>query len=287
MATSVTSVSFVTIPAGDFLMGTETGGCAGDGEGPVHVVELDAFRIDPYALSNARFTRFIEDTDHQTEAEAFGWSYVFAGLLPDDFPPTRAAAATPWWRAVEGATWDHPEGPDTNLEGRADHPVVHVSWSDAAAYASWSGTRLPTEAEWEAAARGGRAQKHFPWGDELEPDGRHAMNVFQGRFPVANTGGDGWFGTAPVHAFAPNDYGLYNVTGNVWEWTADWYDPGWYAYAPRQNPTGPSRGHHRVMRGGSYLCHASYCNRYRVDSRTGNTPDASAANIGIRLAADL
>ena len=268
-------------------MGTETGGCPGDGEGPVHRVELDAFRIDRYALSNARFAEFVGATRYKTESEAFGWSFVFAGLLPDDFPPTRAAAGSPWWRAVEGATWAHPEGPDATIDNRADHPVVHVSWNDALAYAAWVGARLPSEAEWEFAARGGLVQQHFPWGNELQPGGRHKMNVFQGRFPDDNNGADGWTGTSPVDAYEPNGFGLHNVTGNVWEWTADHYDPSFYGRSQTLNPTGPTAGLHRVMRGGSYLCHSSYCNRYRVDSRTANTPDASAGNIGIRLAADV
>ena len=160
-----------------------------------------------------------------TEAERFGWSFVFAGLLPDDFPPTEAVAAAPWWRKVEGADWRHPEGPHSGLDERLDHPVVHVSWNDAAAYCAWAGKRLPTEAEWERAARGGLEGGVFPWGDELEPGGEHRMNVWQGDFPARNTLADGFLGTAPVDAFEPNGLGLFNATGNVWEWTADWFHP--------------------------------------------------------------
>ena len=164
----------------------------------------------------------------------------------------------------DGADWRHPDGPQSDLDGRGDHPVVHVSWNDAQAFCRWSGTRLPTEAEWEyAAARRSRAAA-FPWGDELEPDGEHRMNVFQGTFPAANTAADGFAGTAPVDAFPPNGFGLYNMTGNVWEWCADWFDPAYYQRSPRRDPTGPRTGTHRVMRGGSYLCHESYCRRYRV-----------------------
>ena len=195
-----------------------------------------------------------------------------------------AVAAAPWWRQVYGAWWRRPEGPQSQLDARGDHPVVHVSWNDASAYCSWSGTRLPSEAEWEYAAAGGRAGEPYPWGSELEPDGQHLMNVFQGTFPTHNTLADGFAGTAPADAFPPNAYGLYNMTGNVWEWCADWYDPSAYQSAEPRDPTGPKTGTHRVMRGGSYLCHASYCRRYRVTARSGNTPDASAGNLGFRVA---
>ena len=188
-----------------------------------------------------------------------------------DFPPTRGVAAAPWWREVHEADWAHPEGPHSGLAGRWDHPVVHVSRHDAAAYAAWRGVRLPTEAEWEHAARGGRRGDPFPWGDELEPGGEHRMNVWQGSFPSEDTAADGWRGTCPVGAFPANGYGLHNTTGNVWEWTAG----PW-------SPTDPSG----VSRGGSYLCHASYCRRYRVSARQPQSPDSSAGNLGFRIAAD-
>jgi len=211
---------------------------------------------------------------------------VFGGLLPDDFPPTAGVEHAPWWRQVHGADWWHPEGPHADLTGRAGHPVVHVSWGDAQAFCEWSGTRLPTEAEWEYAARGGLDGHHFPWGDDVEPGGEHGMNVFQGRFPSENTCADGYAGTAPVDEFAPNGYGLFNTTGNVWEWCGDWFDPGYYRVSPVEDPRGPGTGTHRVMRGGSYLCHASYCGRYRVDARSGTEPDSSTGNIGFRCARD-
>jgi formylglycine-generating enzyme required for sulfatase activity len=164
--------------------------------------------------------------------------------------------------------------------------VVHVSWQDAVAYCAWGGTRLPTEAEWERAARGGVEQQRFPWGDELEPGGEHRMNVFQGEFPGHDAGADGFRGTAPVDAYEPNGFGLWNVTGNVWEWCADWFDPTWYRRSPRESPVGPSSGELRVMRGGSFLCHHSYCRRYRTAARSSNDPTSSTANLGFRVAAD-
>jgi len=268
-------------------MGTDApDGYPDDGEGPVHRVVLSPFAIAPHAVSNDEFAAFVNATGHRTEAEHYGWSFVFAGLLPDDFPDTRGAAHAPWWRQVEGADRRHPEGPHSDLEGRGRHPVVHVSWNDATAFCAWSGTRLPTEAEWEFAARGGLVRGRFPWGGELEPGGTHRMNVFQGRFPAENTCADGYAGTAPVDAYAPNGYGLYNMTGNVWEWCADWLNPHYYRASPDEDPSGPGRGTHRVMRGGSYLCHESYCNRYRVDARSANEPTSSTGNLGFRVAAD-
>jgi formylglycine-generating enzyme len=279
------SVDIIALEGGEFAMGSDApDGYPADGEGPVHRVDLSPFKIDPYAVSNDRFAEFVSATAHVTDAERYGWSFVFGGLLPDDFPPTRGVAHAPWWREVYGACWRHPEGPPSDLEGRGDHPAVHVSWHDAMAFCAWSGTRLPTEAEWEYAARGGLVSQRFPWGSVIEPEGEHRMNVFQGRFPGENTCADGFAGTAPVNSFEPNGYGLHNVTGNIWEWSADWFDRAYYAHSPRADPTGPSNGSHRVMRGGSYLCHASYCNRYRVDARSGNDPTSSTGNLGFRVA---
>jgi formylglycine-generating enzyme required for sulfatase activity len=190
---------------------------ADDGEGPVHEVSLAPFLIDPTAVTNAQFAAFVAATGYRTDAERFEWAFVFGGLLPDDFEPTRGVAAAPWWRQVYGADWSHPEGPQSNLEDRLDHPVVHVSWRDTTAFGQWSGKRLPTEAEWEYAARGALDGAVFPWGDDLEPDGAHRMNVWQGTFPSQNSLDDGYLGTAPVDAFPPNGFGLYNMTGNVWE----------------------------------------------------------------------
>ncbi len=270
-----------------FLLGSEDRWAyPEDGEGPVREVEVSPFAIAPHAVSNADFARFAAATGYATDAERFGWSFVFAGFLPDEFPPTEGVASAPWWRKVAGADWRHPEGPHSSLDARAEHPVVHVSWNDAAAYCAWTGTRLPTEAEWELAARGGLAGRAFPWGDELEPGGEHRMNVWQGDFPARNTAEDGFAGTAPVDAFPPNGFGLHNVTGNVWEWTADWFHPTFRQGDRRRDPKGAPNGTMRTQKGGSHLCHHSYCRRYRVAARQGLTPDSSAGNVGFRCAGD-
>lgn len=221
----------------------------------------------------------------KAKAELFGNSFVFAGLLPDDFPPTRGVVASPWWREVDGADWRHPEGPHSDVTDRGDHPVVQVSWDDAMSFCDWSRTKLPTEAQWECAARGGRSGSHYPWGDDREPNGEHRMNVFQGDFPGRNTGDDGWIGTSPADHFPPNGFGLHQVTGNVWEWCLDWFAPSTYHRTAAVDPVGPPDGAARVMRGGSYLCHESYCWRHRVDARSANQTDSTAGNIGFRVVA--
>lgn len=280
----------VRIPAGSFRMGGEDPDAfPSDGEGPVREVAVGEFHLDATAVTNTAFATFVKATGYVTEAERFGWSYVFYQLVS---PTARVLDAhvpgAPWWLAVEGADWRHPGGPGTDAGRLARHPVVHVSWNDAAAYAAWAGKRLPTEAEWEKAARGGLDQARFPWGDELTPRGRHRCNIWQGEFPRHNTLEDGHLGTAPVDAFAPNGFGLHNMSGNVWEWCADWFSADWHAPArpeTRVDPQGPPTGGGRVMRGGSYLCHESYCNRYRVAARTQSTPDSSTGHTGFRCAA--
>jgi len=274
------------LDGGVFLMGTDDpDGFPQDGEGPVREVELSPFWIDRFAVSNRRFAEFVDATAYVTEAERYGWSFVFGGLLPDQFPPTRGAVEASWWRQVFGASWRTPEGPQTSIEDRSDHPVVHVSWRDAFAYCSWAGLRLPTEAEWEYAARGGLEQKRFPWGDEREPRGEHRMNVWQGVFPSRNTLEDGHLGTCPVDEFPANDFGLHDTSGNIWEWCTDWFSAVFDPDARGgKNPLGPSNGEAKVLRGGSYLCHDSYCNRYRVGARYSSTADSSTGNIGFRCA---
>lgn len=280
----------ILLEGGSFLMGTEDEeGFAADGEGPIREVTVGSFYISPYAVTNDQFARFVKETGYRTEAETFGWSFVFHLLVPEEVARTvtRVPQQTPWWYTVEGAYWSQPEGPGTHVQDRGNHPVVHVSWNDAAAYCAWAGGRLPTEAEWEYAARGGLAGKRYPWGDLLKPDGKHMCNIWQGKFPEKNNASDGYTGTCPVDAFEPNGYGLYNVAGNVWEWCADWFHPTFHQQANRLEPKGPPSGTSRVMRGGSYLCHKSYCNRYRVAARSQNTPDSSTGNSGFRFAADL
>ncbi|MCY4109938.1 MAG: formylglycine-generating enzyme family protein [Chloroflexi bacterium] len=272
---------------GEFLMGTnDPRGFPSDGERPVRRVRVDPFFIGKCAVTNAEFEEFIRQTGYATEAERFGWSFVFHLLVPPELQSQvdQAALIAPWWLKVDGAFWKSPEGPGSNVIDRPDHPVVHVTWNDAVAYCEWSGARLPTEAEWEFAARGGLEQRRFPWGDELEPDGEYRCNVWQGDFPDRNTQADGFMSTAPARSFRANGFGLFNTSGNVWEWCADWFSPGYGRSAPRDNPTGPSAGSARVIRGGSYLCHDSYCNRYRVGARSSNTPDSSTGNMGFRVA---
>ncbi|WP_246061304.1 formylglycine-generating enzyme family protein [Paenibacillus oralis] len=281
--------NMIRLEGGTFLMGTDDKeGFPTDGEGPVREVTVSPFYIDSYAVTNRQFSEFVRATGYRTDAEKFGNSFVFHLFLPPDVlaDTTNVVMQTPWWRLIEGADWQHPEGADSGLQGRMDHPVVHVSWHDAEAYCRWAGKRLPTEAEWEYAARGGLVQKKFPWGDELTPEGKHMCNIWQGKFPVQNEALDGYAGTAPVNAFEPNGYGLYNMAGNVWEWCGDWFDVRYHRTQDNVNPKGPSKGNVKSMRGGSYLCHHSYCNRYRVAARSRNSPDSSSGNAGFRCAAD-
>jgi sulfatase modifying factor 1 len=277
--------SMIALPGGTFLMGTDyPHGFSADGEGPVRPVTLSPFEIDSYPVTNVDLAAFVQATRYQTEAERFGWSFVFWLHIPEecfDHVVEDTVAQAPWWCKVSNARWNQPEGPASSISHRLEHPVVHVSWNDARAYAKWAGKSLPTEAQWEYSARGGLEQKLFPWGDDLILDGKHLCNVWQGEFPSQDTAEDGYSGTCPVNAFPPNGYGIYSVTGNVWEWCADGFA------IPSDSdvlfdPAGPADGHLRVMKGGSFLCHASYCNRYRVAARTSNTPDSSASNIGFR-----
>ncbi len=267
-------------------MGTDDpDGFAGDQEGPVRPVQIASFSIGATPVTNQEFACFIASTQYRTEAERFGWSFVFWLQIPQERLREwveDTVAQAPWWCKVPKAAWDHPYGPGTDLAGIEDHPVVHVSWNDASAYAAWAGGRLPSEAEWEYAARGGLVQQRYPWGDDLLPGGQHHCNIWQGRFPTLDTAEDGFAGTCPVCTFPPNGYGLYSCSGNVWEWCAD-------SFAARSvGDTGccaPEASAGRSMRGGSFLCHASYCNRYRVAARTQNDASSSTSNIGFRCAA--
>ncbi len=260
----------VRIEGGEFMMGTADGFPY---EGPPHRVRLDSFWIDQTEVTNAKFADFVKATDYTTTAEQLGNSGVF---LP----------ANHQWTLIDGADWKHPEGPDSNIDSRLDHPVVHVSWDDAAAYCDWAGKRLPTEAEYEYAARGGLENAEFAWGSELNPKDQFRANTWQGYFPDQDRGEDGFSGVAPVKSFPPNGYGLYDITGNVWEWVQDWYDPNYYRVSPANNPSGPKEGTEKVQRGGSWLCSSNYCQGYRVASRMKTARDSGLNNLGFRCAAD-
>ncbi|MHA6689864.1 formylglycine-generating enzyme family protein [Devosia sp. A449] len=275
----------VFFPAATSFIGTDRPLILVDGEGPRRVIDLAAFSLDATAVTNARFAAFVVDVGYVTEAERFGWSPVFRGLLGDKAPPP-SNSVTPWWVKVDGACWSAPEGPDSSTSGRADHPVVQISWSDARAFAAWAGGRLPTEAEWEHAARGGLDDPRFPWGDDEPGDLAIFANIWQGRFPHDNTIADGHFGTSPVKAFPANGAGLYGMVGNVWEWCSDAFQvsPSILAAGPRNSHA--LQNHKKVMKGGSFLCHISYCYRYRIAARSSLTADSCASNCGFRVAYD-
>ena len=278
----------ITIETPEFFMGTDgQEGFPADGEGPQRRVRLDTYQIAVHAVSNAQFQRFVEATGYTTLAERYGWSYVFHLFVSVEIKQKVkiTPADVPWWLPIEGAYWAQPEGPGSSVRDRMNYPVTHVSWFDAKAYCQWSNTRLPSEAEWECAAHGGLPKKIYPWGDALTPEGQHRCNIWQGQFPHFNTGADGYIGTAPVDAYEPNGYGLYNTVGNVWEWCEDWFSPNYHRVTKAQNPRYMIPTGNRVMRGGSFLCHHSYCNRYRVAARSFNTPHSTTNHCGFRVVA--
>jgi formylglycine-generating enzyme required for sulfatase activity len=286
-------VPLVWIPGGTFLMGTDEKDFPD--AGPVHEVTVRGFWMEAHEVTNEQFARFVKETGYVTVAEK-----PMGPLPPGSFgfeaPAGEVTLDNPyrWWKFVPGANWRHPEGPGSSLQGREKHPVVHVSWDDAAAYAKWAGKRLPTEAEWEFAARGGLAGKPYAWGDELKPGGKWMANVWQGAFPKENSREDGFVTTAPVMSYPPNAYGLYDMAGNVWEWCSDWYRPDYYAQSPRRDPKGPDTSHDpqepgvpkRVQRGGSFMCSDLYCVRYRVAGRGKGEPVSAANHIGFRCVKD-
>ena len=271
------------IPGEQALIGTAKAQIADDGESPQRTQRVAPFRMGLTTVTNAEFAAFIDDTGFVTEAERFGWSFVFWTEVPDSVGDTQAVLGAEWWRRVEGANWRDINGPGTaETTWRPDHPVVQVSWNDAAAYAKWAGGRLPTEAEWEHAARGGKGNVIFPWGDDDPDDQTHMpCNIWQGDFPDVNTGADGYAATAPARSFAPNGYGLFNMAGNVWEWTADPFRIKSLKKQVKQRLAG-MKGY-RLSKGGSFLCHRSYCYRYRIAARSGSSPDSTTSHQGFRL----
>ena len=304
----------VWMPGGQFWMGA----AVGDEEKfpdacPRHLVYVDGFWMDRTEVTNTQFDSFASETGYVTKAEkAPSLDEVMAQVPPGTPPPPKekmvpgSLVFTPpddevpldefwtWWRDVPGANWRHPEGPDSDIRDRMDHPVVHVCWEDAAAYAKWACKRLPTEAEWEFAARGGLDRQRYVWGDTLTPDAHWQANIWQGNFPNDNTADDGYRTTAPVASFAPNGFGLYDMAGNVWEWCADWYRPDYYRHSSRRNPKGPDESYEpsepliakRVQRGGSFLCCDQYCVRYRPGARHHGAIGNAASHTGFRCVKD-
>jgi len=278
----------VLIAGGQFEMGTNKPVFVADGEGPARLTNVSSFYMDVHEVSNAEFQEFVDAEGYVTEAEKFGNSFVLERLISQKTKEkiTQAVAAAPWWLPVDKADWKHPEGPDSNINNRMDHPVTHVSWNDAVAYCEWKSKRLPTEAEWEYACRAGLKDRLYPWGNNLNPKGEHLMNIWHGEFPTEDTGEDGFAGTAPVNSFPATKYGLKNIVGNVWEWTADWWTTE-HDNKPKSNPKGPKSGTDKVKKGGSFMCTKKYCYRHRCGARSQNTPDSSAMNLGLRCASSI
>jgi formylglycine-generating enzyme len=303
------------IPGGTFTMGANDA-AAYPQEGPAHSVKVKSFWIDITEVTNEQFKAFVEATKYKTVAERKPeWEELKKQLPPGTPKPpdeklvpgslvffapksvTGLEQIDQWWRWVEGANWLHPEGPGSSIENRMNHPVVHIAYEDAEAYCKWAGKRLPTEAEWEFAARAAMEGKEYGWGHELMPQGRYMANIFQGEFPVQNTGADGFAGTAPVKSFPENNYGLYDMIGNVWELTSDWYDATGHGPAGNEtltNPKGAAGTYipgnpyaiEHVLKGGSFLCAQNYCRNYRPSARVGTAFDSGASNIGFRCVQD-
>jgi formylglycine-generating enzyme len=310
--TTASHKGMVFIPAGATQMG------ANDQEGrkdeyPVHTVQLKGFWIDCTEVTNRQFSEFVKATGYVTTAEkAIDWEEMKKQLPPGTPKPPADQLApaslvfiknsqasnlvdySQWWKWEKGANWRHPQGIGSDLKGKEDYPVVQISWFDAEAYCKWAGKRLPTEAEWEYAARGGQTGKKYPWGNEDPETGKPKANTWQGTFPAVNTDWDHFDRAAPVGSFQPNGYGLYDMAGNVWEWCSDWYRPDYYQHSDKIEPAGPENSYDpdeptipkKVVRGGSFLCNASYCKGYRVTSRMKSSPDTGLEHTGFRCVAD-
>lgn len=295
------------IPGGQFWMGAyeEDKGIFSDAV-PRHLVYVDGFWMDRTEVTNAQFDEFVRATGYKTIAEREIDPREFPGADPQNLVPGSAVFTPPadqvpldnflqWWQYLPGASWRHPEGPQSDLTDRMNHPVVHVAWLDAAAYAEWAGKRLPSEAEWEFAARGGLDRARYVWGEDNQPAGRCQANIWQGHFPDRNTAEDGYARSAPVASYPPNGFGLYDMSGNVWEWCADWYQPDYYQHSPKRNPPGPDSSYDpeepqtakRVQRGGSFLCCDQYCVRYRPGARHKGGVDSGASHTGFRCVKDI
>lgn len=274
-------VDAVKVPGGRAFVGTSQPELPEDGEGPLRRQKVADLLWERGATTVEAFSRFVAATGYVTEAERFGWSYVFYQHLPPASSPATSLPGVEWWRQTFNATWQWPSGPD-GPPAELDHPVVHVSWNDATAYALWAGGRLPREAEWEHAARGGLGNVRFPWGNDEPNDVDHfPCNIWQGRFPHTNLCADGHAGTAPAISFAPNGFDLYNMVGNTWEWTADLFKVR--SLKRKIVRDANALGSRKLLKGGSFLCHISYCYRYRISARTGNTADSSSSHTGFRI----
>ena len=299
--------NMVWIPGGTFVMGSNNHYAE---EAPAHRVHVDGFWMDAAPVTNREFEKFVAETGHITFCERPVDPKKYPGAKPEMLVPSSVVFVKPhgpvdlrnpyqWWHFIPGVNWRYPQGPGSTIEDHMDHPVVHVAWSDVQAYAKWAGKRIPTEAEWEFAARGGKEGLEFAWGDELIPAGKHMANTWQGEFPWQNTSEDGFDGTSPIGAFPANDYGLYDMIGNVWEWTIDWYSPRHpdekqKACCIPKNPRGPEQDQsydprqanlkipRKVMKGGSHLCAPNYCRRYRPSARMAQPTDTSTSHLGFR-----